>query len=71
MPIAQHAVRQPVCSIINCTSGSRMMEPMPTPAKAIPMARPRLRTNQFGRNNDWPEYPRQTLPPPTSTPMVK
>ena len=38
-----------------------MMEPTPTPAKAMPVASPRLRTNQFGRNSDWPEYPRQTL----------
>ena len=55
MPIAVQAVRQPVCSIISCTHGSKVTEPMPTPAKASPMARPRRRMNQFGRNSDWPE----------------
>ena len=34
MPIAVQA-RQPVCSIMSCTHGSRVTEPMPTPAKAI------------------------------------
>ena len=55
MPIAVQAVRQPDCSIMCCTHGSSVTEPMPTPAKASPMARPRRRTNQFGRNSDWPE----------------
>jgi hypothetical protein len=55
MPIAVQAVRQPVCSIKCCTHGSKVTEPMPTPAKASPMARPRRRMNQFGRNSDWPE----------------
>ena len=55
MPIAVQAVRQPVCSIMCCTQGSKVTEPMPTPAKASPIARPRRRMNQFGRNSDWPE----------------
>jgi hypothetical protein len=55
MPIAVQAVRQPVCSIMSCTHGNSVTEPMPTPAKASPMARPRRRLNQFGRNSDWPE----------------
>ena len=55
IPIAVQAVRQPVASIICCTQGSSVTEPMPTPAKAIPIASPRRRTNQFGRNCDWPE----------------
>ena len=52
MPIAVQAVRHPVCSIMVCTQGSMMMEPMPTPANAMPMASPRRRTNQLGRNSD-------------------
>ena len=55
MPIAVQAVRHPVCSIMNCTQGSKVTEPMPTPANAIPMASPRRRMNQFGKNSDWPE----------------
>ncbi len=55
MPIAVQAVRQPVCSIMCCTHGSSVIEPMPTPAKAMPIASPRRRTNQFGRNSDCPE----------------
>ena len=35
MPIAVQAVRQPVCSIMCCTHGSKVTEPMPTPAKAM------------------------------------
>ena len=54
-PIAVQAVRQPVCSIMCCTQGSSVTEPMPTPAKAMPIASPRRRMNQFGRNSDWPE----------------
>ena len=52
MPIAVQAVRQPVCSIMCCTHGSSVIEPMPTPANASPIARPRRRLNQFGRNSD-------------------
>jgi hypothetical protein len=37
-----------------CTMGSMMTEPTQTPAKAMLSARPRWRTNQFGRNSDWP-----------------
>jgi len=55
MPIAVQAVRHPVCSIISCTQGSKVTEPMPTPAKAIPIASPRRRMNQFGKNSDCPE----------------
>ena len=55
MPIAVQAVRQPVCSIMRCTHGSSVTEPMPTPAKARPIARPRRRMNQFGKNSDCPE----------------
>ncbi len=54
MAIAQQAARQPARSIIAWTHGSTMTEPTPTPANAMLMARPRRRTNQFGRNNDWP-----------------
>ena len=51
-PIAVQAVRHPVCSIMVCNKGSMMMEPMPTPANAMPIASPRRRTNQLGRNSD-------------------
>ena len=30
------------------------MEPNPTPAKAMLIASPRRRTNQFGRKSAWP-----------------
>ena len=40
-PIAVQAVRQPVASIRCCTHGSSVTEPMPTPAKAMPIASPR------------------------------
>ena len=40
MPIAVQAVRQPVCSIMCCTHGSKVTEPMPTPAKAMPDGEP-------------------------------
>ena len=49
------AARQPAPSMTNCTQGNRVMEPTPTPAKAMPIAIPRRRTNQLGRNSDWPE----------------
>jgi hypothetical protein len=55
MPIAVQAVRQPVCSIMCCIHGNRVIEPSPTPANASPIARPRRRLNQLGRNKDWPE----------------
>ena len=53
--MVQHAVRQPAFSMTSCTEGSSTMEPTPTPAKAMPVASPRRRTNQLGRNSDWPE----------------
>jgi hypothetical protein len=37
-----------------CTDGKMVIEPTPTPEKAIPMARPRRRTNQLGRMSEWP-----------------
>ena len=52
MPIAVQAFRQPVCSIMSCTQGNSVTEPIPTPANARPMAKPRRRINQLGRNND-------------------
>jgi hypothetical protein len=38
-----------------CTQGSNVTEPMPTPANAMPIASPRRRMNQFGKNSDCPE----------------
>ena len=55
VPMAMQAARQPAPSITSCTQGSSVMEPTPTPAKAMPIAIPRRRTNQLGRNSDWPE----------------
>jgi hypothetical protein len=52
MPPAQQAARQPEPAIKLCASGSRTIEPTPTPAKATLIARPRRRTNQFGRKSD-------------------
>jgi hypothetical protein len=52
MPMPKQALRQPSRSMMCCTTGSMMIEPTPTPAKAMLSARPRQRTNQFGRNND-------------------
>ena len=37
-----------------CSQGSRMIEPTPTPEKAMLIARPRRRTNQLGRKSEWP-----------------
>ena len=54
-PMAMQAARQPASSMTSCTQGNRVMEPTPTPAKAMPIAIPRRRTNQLGRNSDWPE----------------
>src|ERR1700722_1764796 len=54
-PNIQHALRQPVPRINHCTQGSNVTEPSPTPENARPIARPRVRTNQFGKNSDWPE----------------
>ena len=48
------AVRQPLFSITDCSTGISTTEKMPTPAKAMPSAKPRLRTNQLGRNIEWP-----------------
>ena len=53
--MAEQAVRQPARSISSSTPGSRMIEPTPTPENARLIASPRRRTNQFGRNSDWPE----------------
>jgi MFS family permease len=46
---------QSVWAIMCCTQGSKVIEPMPTPANATPIASPRRRMNQLGRNSDWPE----------------
>ena len=51
--VAQHAVRQPARSITAWIHGSIAIEPTPTPANAIPIASPRLRTNQLGRKSAW------------------
>ena len=50
----QQAARQPLALIIRWSHGNSTTEPMPTPEKAMPMARPRRRTNQLGRKNAWP-----------------
>ena len=50
---ASAALRQPQLSTPHCISGSRVTPATPTPEKASPMASPRLRTNQLGRNMEW------------------
>jgi hypothetical protein len=50
----QHARRQPPLAISVCSHGIMTIEPTPTPENAMPMARPRRRTNQLGRNTAWP-----------------
>ena len=52
--MAQQAVRQPVAPIRLCSQGKITIEPTPTPENAIPVASPRRRTNQCGRNSEWP-----------------
>ena len=52
--IARQPARHPSVSITHWSAGKRTTAPTPTPPKAIPMARPRLRTNQLGRNIEWP-----------------
>ena len=52
--IARHAVRQPAPAISHCIHGRMTIEPTPTPEKAMPIASPRRRTNQFGRKSAWP-----------------
>ena len=54
-PSVQHGGAPAVrAAIIDCSHGSSTIAPTPTPEKAMLMARPRRRTNQFGRNSDWP-----------------
>jgi hypothetical protein len=45
--VPEHAVRHPDRTITVWIQGSIRIEPTPTPENAIPMARPRLRTNQI------------------------
>jgi len=52
--IATHAVRHPWPAIRRCIQGKMTIEPTLTPENAIPIARPRRRTNQFGRKSAWP-----------------
>ena len=49
---AQHAARQPEAAMSRPSQGNSSIEPMPTPENAIPIARPRRRTNQCGRNSE-------------------
>ena len=47
------AWRQPSASISDWSHGRMTIAPTPTPENAIPMARPRRRTNQLGKNIEW------------------
>jgi len=47
MPSATHAARHPADPIIHANQGRIVIEPAPTPEKAMLRASPRLRTNQF------------------------
>ena len=51
---AQQAARQPLASIRLCSQGNSTIAPTPTPENAMPVARPRRRTNQCGRISEWP-----------------
>jgi hypothetical protein len=53
-PSTVHPARQPFRSTNVCSAGSSTIEPAPTPAKAMLIARPRRRANQFGRKSAWP-----------------
>ena len=52
MPRDQQAGRQPARAIIDCTHGSKMTEPRPTPEKAMLSASPRRTTNHRVRYSD-------------------
>jgi hypothetical protein len=47
MPSHMHAERHPAVTICQPSQGRIVIEPMPTPEKAMLSASPRLRTNQF------------------------
>jgi len=49
MPSQMQAERHPAVSINHPSQGRIVIEPMPTPEKAMLSASPRLRTNQFVR----------------------
>src|SRR6476620_10775277 len=49
-PIATQEARQPCVRMMLCSQGSRTIAPTPAPENAMLIARPRRRTNQFGRN---------------------
>ena len=49
--IARHAVRHPAPAISRCSHGRITIEPTPTPENAMPIARPRRRTNQFAKKS--------------------
>ena len=51
---AQQLARQPSALMECCIQGKIVTDPMPTPAKAKPKARPRRLLNQFGKNRVWP-----------------
>ena len=52
IPSVQQALRHPTEAMALCIHGSKVIDPTPTPANAIPIAMPRRRTNQLGKNHD-------------------
>jgi hypothetical protein len=56
--------------MICCKQGKRRSDPTPTPENAIPIAKPRLQTNQWGEKSERPTYVIDTLPPTTYQPEL-
>lgn len=50
-PRTAHPAHQPADGMKACSHGRMTIEPTPTPENASPIARPRRRTTQLGRNN--------------------
>ena len=50
--MTEHDARQPSRTMIISSQGSKMTAPTPAPENAMLIARPRRRTNQFGRKRE-------------------
>ena len=62
--------RQPTRSMASWARGENTPSPAPIPAKAMPMAEPRDRTNQFDRSAVWATGPRMLLPRAATKPKA-
>ncbi len=65
---ATYVRRQPTVLIRRSTPGVSVRVPRPVPAKAIPMARPRLRLNQRATSDASGPRPRIVIPRLARTP---